>query len=116
MRDKFADLEEPKSRTLVGALLGLVFVSLFLAFLWSGSAPRHTQGIVQSSGWISVARIAGGTRQAASVRLSDGGLVVAAVVSTQSVRPGDSVEVLVEPRLLGPPAYQVVGKLSKFEP
>ena len=65
---------------------------------------------------ISVARIAGGTRQAASVRLGDGSLVVAYVVSTNSVAPGESVELLVEPRLLGPTAYQIVGKGRSLEP
>ena len=110
MADKFADLEEPKSRNVLGLLAVLLIVGIFLLFRWSGSAPRRVSGIVQSAGAIAVGRIGGGTQESATIRLADGTIVIAYVVSGGPLAPGDSVNLVEEHRPMGGPVYQVVGK------
>ena len=83
---------------------------MFLLFRWSGSEPRRLAGVVESTGAISVAKIQGGTREEASIRLSDGTLVFAYVVSGGPLSEGDRVLLLEAHRPLGGPVYQVVGK------
>lgn len=110
MTDKFADLEQPKSRTFFDVLVLALIVGVFLLFRWSGSEPRRLDGVVESTGTISVAKIKGGTREEASVRLADGTLVFAVVVSGGPLSKGDKVLLLEASRPLGGPVYQVVGK------
>ncbi|WP_036164657.1 hypothetical protein [Noviluteimonas dokdonensis] len=112
MTDRFADVEEPRSRIAVGILAAVLIVGVFLLFRWSGSEPRRLVGVVESTGSISVAKIQGGTREEAAVRLADGTLVLAHVVSGGPLSEGDRVLLLKAQRPLGGPVYQVVGKES----
>ena len=110
MADKFAKLEQPKSRTLAGVLAVLFIVTVFLLFQWSGSAPTQLHGVVESAGAINLGRTSGGTRESAMVRLDDRTLVKAYVISGGPLTSGDKVALLEEHRLLGGPIYQVVAK------
>jgi hypothetical protein len=108
MTDKFADLEAPKSRVTSALLALFVAFGLFLFFRWSGSTSLPVTGVVESTGTISVAKIQGGTRKQASVRLEDGRLVFAYVVSGGPLAEGDRVRLVEQRRPLGGPVYQVV--------
>ena len=110
MTDKFEAAEEPGSRNVAGLLAVVFAVAVFLLFRWSTSSSTSMTGIVESSGTISVARIKGGTREAASVRLADGRIVEAYVVSGGPLSKGDAVYLVEQRRVLGGPVYQVVEK------
>jgi len=110
MRDKFADLEEPKFETAKLFFGLLVLLAIFLAYSWSGATAVTVSGVVQSAGSATFGKIMGGTRQIASVRLADGTIVQAYVVSDNLVSPGDNVELLQEHRLLGGSTFQIVAK------
>ena len=116
MRDKFAVLERPSPRTVLSVLGFLLLVVIALAYTWSGTAPVPVSGVVQSAGTASYGRIRGGTKQVASVLLSDGTVVPAYVVSGGLVSVGDNVRVLKERRLFGGSTYQVIAKGSRNEP
>jgi hypothetical protein len=110
MTDRFADVEVPKSRRIHGVLAVVLIVGVFLLFRWSGSEPTRLAGVVESAGPVSVAKIQGATREQASVRLADGTLVLAYVVSGGPLSEGDRVLLLEANRPLGGSVYQVVGK------
>jgi hypothetical protein len=110
MTDKFEDAEAPKSHLGRGVIATMLIVGVFLLFRWSGAEPRRLAGVVESTGAVSVATIQGGTREEATVRLADGALVLAYVVSGGPLSKGDQVSLLVQDRLMGGPVYQVVGK------
>ena len=112
MTDKFEAVEEPKSRFIFGVLAVMLVVGVFLLFRWSGSEPRQVSGVVESTGSVSVAKVQGGTREEASVRLADGTLVFANVVAGGPLSKGERVLVLAQDRPLGGVVYQVVGKES----
>jgi hypothetical protein len=116
MSDKFAALEESKWRITLGVLPVLFLLTVLILFQWSGAPSTPVTGIVESAGAVSVARISGATREAASIRLSNGSLVIAQVLSGGPLAPGDHVRLLEEHRVLGGPAYQVVAKDSPAEP
>ena len=99
-------------KTIVSIIAAVLFVGLFLASRWPASAPRSLTGTVQNSGSVSVARVQGGTQSAASVRLSNGNLVTAYVVSGGPVTPGDKVRLLEQANLFGAPVYQIVAKVG----
>lgn len=108
------DFHEPRKKGLLGVVVGAcVLVGLFLAIRMPSGAPVSLVGVVQSSGSISVAKIQGGTREAASVLLPDGKVVTAYVVSGGPLSPGDKVRVLEQPRALGDSVYQVVAKETR---
>jgi hypothetical protein len=110
MRDKFAQLERPSFRTLSKVAWFLLFVAALLGLTWSGAQPTQANGIIESIGSASYGRTHGGTQAAASVRLGDGTVVVASIVSGGPYVPGDSIHLLKERRLLGGAVYQVVAK------
>ena len=110
MKDKFADLEEPKQRTWPAAVGLLMFVIFLFAYRWSGAKPEKALGTVQSAGTISVGKAQGSTREAAQVRLDSGELAMAMVASGGPLHNGDRVIIFKETRLLGVPAYVVTAK------
>src|SRR4051812_35503692 len=113
MVDKFAALEPSKIGVFAGVLAAcLIVVGGFVLFNWSSNAPRSLSGVVQGVGTISVARSQGATQEAAPVRLSNGALVTAYVVSGDPIAPGDAVRVLEQPRLVGWPSYEIVARES----
>jgi hypothetical protein len=112
--DKFAWLEY---RSRVGSVFGALFVLIaigvfFILMRWPAAAPRSVTGIVQTSGAVSAARIDGGNREAASVRLDNGNLVIAQVGAGGPLAPGDKVRLIEQSRFLGGPAYQVIAKVA----
>ena len=111
MTDKFAALEPSKIGVFAGAVVAcLVIVGGFVLLNWSGSAPQSLSGVVETVGPVSVSRVHGASQEAASVRLSNGALVTAYVVSGGPISPGDPVRVLEQSRLVGWPSYEVVAK------
>jgi hypothetical protein len=112
MQDKFAQLERPSFSTLSKAAWLLLFVAAFLGLTWSGAEPTRANGIIESVGSASYGRVHGGTQAAASVRLTDGTVVVASIVSGGPYASGDSIRLLKERRWLGGAVYQVVAKGS----
>jgi hypothetical protein len=110
MTDKFADLEPPKPRFGLGVIAVVLIVGMFLLFRWSGSEPRRLSGVVESTGAVAAAKIQGATREEATIRLADGTLVLAYVVSGGPLSKGDQVSLLAQDRLMGGTVYQVVGK------
>ena len=115
MKDEFAALE---SQSRVGTIIGVLSIAVAIAvmyvmFWWPAKAPRSVTGTVQASGAVSVARVSGATREAASVRLDDGTIVMAQVAGGGPLAPGDRVQLLEQSRLLVGPAYQVVSKTSR---
>jgi hypothetical protein len=114
MTDKFANLEDQsKIGTVAGCVLVLAIIGVFFVLVrWPAAAPRSVTGTVQTSGAVSVARVAGGTREAASVRLENGNLVIAQVGANGPFAPGDKVRLIEQSRFMGGPAYQVVAKVS----
>ena len=115
MTDKFAYLEtRSKAGTIAGCLLMLAIIGIFFVLMrWPAAPPRSVTGIVETSGAVSVARVEGATREAASVRLDNGHLVIAAVGADGPLAPGDKVRLIEQSRFLGGPAYQVVAKVSE---
>jgi len=114
MKDNFAALED---RSKVGTIIGILSIAgiiavMYAMFWWPAKVPRSVAGTVQSAGVVSVARVSGATREAASIRLEDGTVVTAQVASGGPLAPGDRVRLLEQPRLLVGPAYQVVSKVS----
>ncbi len=113
MKDKFAALESPSwPGVLVGGFSVIVLIAVFfVVFRWPTAAPEPVTGTVESSGAVSVARVSGATREAASIRLDDGRLVIAQVGGGGPLSPGDKVRLLEQSRILGEPAFQVVAKV-----
>ena len=105
MTDKFADLEEPKKRTLPTALLALALIGGLAIHQLSNPRP------IQLSGVIEPARSKNSSENP-SVRL-DNGLVVTAQVSRDGpFVPGDHVIVIEKVSLTAEPVYQIAGKDS----
>ena len=106
MKDKFAELEEPKKRTLPAALVVLALMGGFTIHHLSNTKPIQLAGVIQ-----------GATDQpVVSVRL-DNGLVVNAIASRGlPLANGEHVLVLEKTSLFAAPVYQVTGKGSLAEP
>ena len=115
MKDKFAALENwSKAGTIFGVLTIAGIIAVFyVMFRWPASPPRSVIGIVETSGAVSVARVSGATREAVSIRLDSGKLVIAQVSNGGPLSPGDRVRLLEQSRLLVGPAYQVVSKVPR---
>ena len=112
MKDRFAILEgRPWSGVFVGGFSVIVLIVVFfVVFRWPTAAPKPVTGTVESSGTVSVAKVSGATREAASIRLDDGRLVIAQVSAGGPLSPGDKVRILEQSRVFGQPAFQVVAK------
>ena len=104
---------ELANRAKIFLLVALAFVAYMLYQLAGASkgSPTYFNGVIESSGHISVASIAGGNAQAASVRLSDGRLVTAYVASdVPLLSEGDTVRVAEQESLAMPPYFAVIAK------
>lgn len=90
------------------ALAFLVFI-LYWSTGWPVGEPTYLQGVVASTGPVSVASMGGGGAQGLSIELSNGRTVV--VVHGPHARllsPGDSVRVARQANLLAAPDYEIV--------
>jgi len=106
MKDKFAELEEPKRRTLPAALVVLVLMGAFTIHHLSNIKPIQLSGVIQAAT----------DQQGVSVRL-DNGLVVTAIASKGlPLTNGEHVLVLEKTSLFAAPVYQIAGKGSLAEP
>ena len=107
MKDKFADLEEPKKRTLPAALLVLALMGGLA--IHQLSKPKQ----VQLSGVIEPTSVPNGQVDP-SVRLDNGLLVTAKVSSGGPFAPGDHVIVVEKISLTAAPVYEITGKDSSL--
>ena len=106
MKDKFAELEEPKKRTLPAALVVLALMGGFTIHHLSNTKPVQLSGVIQGAA----------NQQGVSVRL-DNGLVVSAIASKGlPLVNGEHVLVLEKTSLFASPVYQIAGKDSRAEP
>ena len=111
MGDPFAKLERPSLSTVLRVIGLFVLVAYALAYGWIGNEAVPVTGVVQSVGPSSFGKYQGGTQQAASVRLADGSLVQAYVISGGLVSAGERVQMYKEARLFGAmTTYQIVAK------
>jgi hypothetical protein len=97
------------------ALAFLFAFGLYIIHLmsyWTFSPPVYLVGTVQTSGPVSVSRLAGGTAEVASVKLADGRVVFAGVAQPSGpLKPGDQVKVIERDFWFSPPAYGVISKV-----
>ena len=106
MKDKFAELEESKKRTLPAALVVLALMGAFTIHHLSNTKPIQLSGVIQATT----------AQQGVSVRL-DNGLVVTAIASKDApLANGEHVLVLEKTSLFAAPVYQITGKGSLAEP
>ena len=106
MKDKFAELEEPKKRTLPAALVVLALMGGFTIHHLSNTKPIQLSGVIQAAT----------DQQGVLVRL-DNGLVVTAIASKGlPLANGEHVLVLEKTSLFATPVYQIAGKDSRAEP
>ena len=106
MKDKFADLEEPKKRTLPAALVVIALMGGFTVHHLSNTKPVQLSGVIQSST----------DQQSASVRLANGLVVTALASNGARLASGEHVLVLEKTSLFAAPVYRIAGKDSSAEP
>ena len=106
MKDKFAELEEPKKRTLPAALVVLVLMGGFTIHHLSNTKPIQLSGVIQAAT----------DQQGISVRLDNGLVVTATASKGLTLASGEHVLVLEKTSLFAAPAYQITGKGSLAEP
>lgn len=90
--------------------IAVAFVVAFCVYtVLKATAPGGAlvSGIVVSSGVAPVARVEGAAHTFASVRLSNGNIVLARIRSGTPISAGTLVELQVQPRLLGGLTYEV---------
>ena len=107
MKDKFADLEEPKNRTLPTALGILALMAAMFALHLSRIEPIEISGIIESTD---------DSKRSSSVRLDNGTVVTASLPTNGAVSKGERVVVIETTRVFGAPDYQVAGKGQRTEP
>ena len=94
--------------------LGITIVALILAAtvvfeIRHPPAPDYRiSGIVESAGPLATSGLSGGTRQVASVRLTDGTVVLADARLIRPLSAGDGVALLVQPSSFGMPRYVIL--------
>ena len=103
MKDKFADLEEPKSRTLPAALAVLAIMAAMFAWHLSRIETITTSGIIESTD---------ATGKISSVRLDNGTIVSASLTSAAPVIRGERVVVVEHTKVFGAPDSEIAGKGS----
>ena len=116
MSDKFADLEEPKSRSRLVLVLAVVLLGILVVYRWSTSDFQPLHGKVESIDAPGIAKASGPGVETVSVRLPDGSLVAAEVVSGGPLSVGDQVRLVVRPATTVGTPYEVVAKLPGSEP
>ena len=106
MKDKFAELEEPKKRTLPAALMVLALMAGFTIHHLSNTKPIQLAGVIRSTT---------DPRQT-TVRLDNGLLVTASASKDVPLSNGEHVLLLEKTSLFAAPVYQITGKGSLAEP
>ena len=107
MKDKFAELEERKNRTLPTALGILALVAAMFAWQLSRIEPIEVSGVVESTNDI---------QRSSSVRLDNGTVVSASLPPNGAVSNGERVVVIETTKVFGAPDYQVAVKGQRTEP
>jgi hypothetical protein len=99
------------ARNIAGAVFTAVIciVLIVLQSCQSASPGTEINGTVMSSGAISLAEVHGGTREYASLQLTDGRRVGALVLHGGPFKPGVEVVVLERKRLWGDSEFEVIG-------
>ena len=100
MKDKFADLEEPKNRTLPAAIAVLALFVLLFVYRITHIEPIELSGVVESVA----------SDGSAIVRLDNGTVVKLATTVGQPVQAGLQVPVVETPGLLSAPSYRIGSK------
>ena len=108
MKDKFADLEEPKKRLWPAAVLIALFVVGLFALHFSQAKPERLTGTIESIGSNGSGPV--------TVRLDSGATVAATSSFSGSLNKGDYVVVMEDRSSLSGPVFQVTGKDSSPEP
>ena len=116
MSDKFAELEKSKSHSKFALVLGVVLLGIFAVYRWSTTDWQPLHGSVESLNASSVASVSEPKVETASVRLPDGSLVEAKIVSGGPLAVGDQVRLVVKPAASTGTPYEVVAKLPSTEP
>ena len=106
MKDKFAELEEPKKRTLPAALVVLALMGGFTIHHLSNTKPIQLSGVIQAAA----------DQRGVSVRLDNGLVVTATASKGVPLSNGEHVLVLEKTSLFAAPVYQITGKGSLAEP
>ena len=102
MKDKFAELEEPKKRTLPAALVVLALMGGFTIHHLSNTKPIQLAGVIQSAT----------DPQQTTVLLDNGLLVTASASKGVPLAKGEHVLLLEKTSLFAAPVYQITGKGS----
>ena len=111
----------PSTRGNVGIGVGVVAAWLVLSLAFkhypAAAPPKMTVGIVQSSRAHSFGKLQDGWRETATVRLADGKLVLAVVlsdfISDRPLSTGDVVTISEQPRMGEGPIYKVVARSKR---
>ena len=106
MKDKFAELEEPKKRTLPAALVVLDLMAGFTIHHLSNTKPIQLSGVIQAAT----------DQQGMSVRLDNGLVVTATALRGVPLVKGEHVLVVEKTSLFAAPVYQITGTGSLAEP
>ena len=101
MKDKFADLEEPKKRLWPAAVLILVFVVGMFFLHLSQAKPEKLFGTVESM-----------KPDGLTIRLDSGATIAATSSFSGSLKSGDRVVVMEDRTSLSGPVFQVTGRES----
>ena len=105
----------PKTTEFAGTVKAIILVGLvlsgviaYLLFQTASPVGPIQPGLVESSGWVAVARMSGATRAVAVVRLDDGRVVHARVPLRRLLRKGTRVHVRARARVWGGHVHEVV--------
>jgi hypothetical protein len=89
--------------------LGFALLVAYDLAHWNFGEPRYFVGTVQTTGVVSVASLAGGNAQGATIALPSGKIVTVYIHhSVEPLRVGQTVKVEEQPLLFAPSVYGVV--------
>ncbi len=108
MKDKFADLAEPKSRSMILVVVALVLFAAFLVYRWSTADWQPIHGTVESVAPAGVAQTNGAAAGTVSVKLPDGSVVLAQVTGGVPLHAGEQVRLVQQPASATGIAFAVI--------
>ena len=100
------------TRSIMSVAFIFTLLALVLTIQYYPGSPRARTvlGVVRSSGAVAASGVNGGVREVATIKLVDGNVVLADVLSGGPLSAGDAVTVLAQPHMFGMPSYEVVVK------
>ncbi|MEO8672474.1 MAG: hypothetical protein ABI411_14245 [Tahibacter sp.] len=106
------DVASHRTAWLVAIVVALLVAgTLTLPLLRDAAPTRSLQGIVVSSGTVSISSLrGGGTREAVKIRLADGREIIASVSAGGPYAAGDPVQVLEKGGFPGGASYEAIGR------